>query len=642
MWRHVASGPSDTEFDPRELQAELESRLRQQAAVAAVGQRALAGASLAELLDEIVTVVQDNLGVDIVGYLHCSPEPGFIQAVAGVGWPGELEHDGRLLPLVEGGLTARALGRQEPILVDDLTTIDPPSPVLVAAGVRSSILVPIHGEQPLGLIGAHSRVPRCFTQHDADFLAAAANVVAVAHGRLEAEAALRHRATHDTLTGLPNRAVLHDRLEAAIAGRRAGGGSCALLLVDLDGFKDVNDTLGHGVGDSLLRAVAGRLAGTIDPADTVARLGGDEFAIALSRVADQAGAERIARQVLAALEDAPVVDGMPIPVDASVGVALFPAHGDSPAALLQRADLAMYRAKRFACGVQTYEARDDGPERKRLERAGQLRSALEQGQLTLAYQPKVSLRDGAVVGAEALVRWNHPTEGLLMPGEFLPLIEPTATIVTLSRWVVHEAVAQATRWGAEGLDLQVAVNRSARYLQSPTMALDVLEALWHNGLPADRLVVELTESAVITNPTAALATVRRLVQAGVRISIDDFGTGFASLAQLEQLPATEVKIDRRLVAGLDEVETADGGLDSERCGPREAIVRAILDLGARLDIDVVAEGVETVTALRRLARYGCPLVQGYLISRPVPAEELPAIAAGRSWTESLLLATSAA
>ena len=639
----MASGTTDTQFNRRELRQELEARLRQQAAVAAVGQRALAGASLAELLEEIVTVVREHLGADLVGYLHCSEVPGFIQAVAGIGWPDGHEHDGRLLPLVDGGLTATALGRREPIIVDDTASANPPSPVLVAAGVRSSILVPIHGERPLGLIGAHSRVVRKFSEHDAAFLASAANVVAVAHGRLEAEAALRHRATHDTLTGLPNRALLQERLEAAIAESRSAGGACALLLVDLDGFKDVNDTLGHGVGDALLRAVARRLADTVEPGDTVARLGGDEFAIALRRLGGQRDAEAAADRTLAALDDTPVVDGMPIPVDASVGIAISPLHGDTPAILLQRADLAMYRAKRFACGVQTYEARDDGPERKRLERAGQLRSAVDDGQLTLAFQPKVALADGRVVGAEALVRWNHPTEGLLMPGAFLPLVEPTATIVSLSRWVVNEAVAQAARWRHDGLDLHVAVNCSARYLQSPNMAYDVLEALWNHRLPADRLVVELTESAVITNPTSAMATVNRLVRAGVKISIDDFGTGFASLAQLEQLPATEIKIDRSFVAGLGDPETEAGSEDPDgRCGPREAIVRAVLELGERLGIDVVAEGVETVSSLRRLARYRCPLVQGYLIARPVPADDLAAVAADRHWMDALLLATSAA
>ncbi len=634
----MPAGPSDTEYNGRELKAELELRLRQQAAVAAVGQRALAGASLAELLSEIVSVVKDNLDADLVGYLHCSDTPGHIQAVAGIGWPAGSEHDGRLLPMVEGGLTATALRRREPLILDDTGGATPSSPVLLDAGVRSSILVPIHGERPLGLIGAHSRLPGHFSEHDAAFLAAAANVVAVAHARLEAEAALRHRATHDTLTGLPNRALLHDRLDAAIAEQRGQDGACALLLVDLDGFKDVNDTLGHGVGDALLQAVAQRLAQTVGPGDTVARLGGDEFAVALASVSGPAEAEAAARQVLAALEDTPVVDGMPIPVDASVGIALFPTHGETPAALLQRADLAMYRAKRFACGIQTYETRDDGPERKRLERAGQLRAAIDEGHLSLAYQPKVSLQDGAVVGAEALVRWNHPTEGLLMPGEFLPLVEPTATIVSLSRWVVDEAVGQAARWREDGLDLHVAVNCSARYLQSPNMALDVLEALWNHRFPADRLVVELTESAVITNPTSAMATVNRLVRAGVKISIDDFGTGFASLAQLEQLPAAEIKIDRSFVAGLDDAP-GDG---EEHCGPKEAIVRAVLELGQRLGINVVAEGVETVTALRQLARFGCPLVQGYLIARPVAADELPAIAAGRRWMEPLLLATTSA
>lgn len=626
------------------LQQELEARLRQQAAVAAMGQRALAGASFAELLAEIVAVVAENLDADFVGYLHCTHDPTFVQALAGVGWPTGFEHDGRFLPVVPGGLTYQALQSRRSVIVENTVADAPPSPILVAAGIRSSVLVPIHGERTIGLIGAHSHQTARFSLPDADFLAAAANVVAVAHGRLEAEATLRHRAHHDALTGLPNRVLLYDRLDHAIVGANRRGSRCALLLVDLDGFKEVNDTLGHPVGDALLQAVAGRLRGVLGPDATVARLGGDEFAMVLPDVDSPADAETAARRVLAALDDPPVVAGMPIPVGASVGIALAPDHGADASALLQRADAAMYRAKRLATRVQCFDQHLDGREPKRLARAGRLSSAIDDGELALAYQPKVSLPEGRVVGAEALLRWHHPEEGLLLPGEFLPLVEPTATILPLSRWVVHEAVRQMAQWRRDGLDLHVAVNCSARYLQSPQLVVDVLEALYTTGLPSDRLVLEITESALITNPLAALTTVGHLVGAGVRISIDDFGTGFASLAQLERFPAAEIKIDRRFVAGLGDVAglpTGNGqrpvpGTDEALGRRREAIIQAVLDLGRSLDIDVVAEGIETQAALDQLTRRGCSLGQGYYFSRPVSAARFPSVATGQEWKEPLL------
>jgi diguanylate cyclase (GGDEF)-like protein len=523
-----------------------------------------------------------------------------------------------LLPLQPGGLATLALESTGPLLLEDTLAAAPGGRFLADAGVVSSIVVPIISDRPLGLIGAHSCVHRRFTEHDAAFLSAAANIVAVAHGRLEAEATMRERATHDSLTGLPNRALLRDRLQAAVTSARRCGGACALLLMDLDRFKEVNDTLGHPVGDGLLRAVAERLTAVAGPDDTVARLGGDEFAIVLATVPDPAAAEAAAERVLRALaDDIPVIDGLPIALDASIGVAVAPDHGDNPSVLLQRADLAMYRAKRLGTGVELYEAREDGWERRRLGLAGQLRSAIDEGQLRLAYQPKVSVTDGRVVGAEALVRWHHPEHGLLLPGAFLPAVEPTVTILALSRWVVREAVAQAARWRAEGHDLSVAINCSAREIQSSALPDQIFESLAEHQLPARLLTVELTESALITNPAVAMHTVHRLATAGVRISVDDFGTGFASLSLLERVPAAEIKIDRSFVSGV------------ERGDPRaEAIVRTVLDLGTRLGIDVVAEGVETGATLERLALFGCRLVQGFLIAGALPPDEVPT--AGRA------------
>ncbi len=421
--------------------------------------------------------------------------------------------------------------------------------------------------------------------------------------------ALRHQALHDALTDLPNRTLLGDRLAVALRAAERAATPLALLLFDLDHFKEVNDTLGHHAGDQLLRDVAVRLIETVRASDTVARLGGDEFAVLLP-TADAEGAIAAAGTILAALEQPFLVDGQRFEVGASIGVAVAPAHGADAAALLQHADVAMYVAKRGRSGYALYDADQDGHSLRRLALMGELRQTIAAGQLTLHYQPKVTLATGQLQGVEALVRWPHPERGLIPPAEFIPLAEQTGVIGLLTQWVLDTALRQARAWRDQGLACPVAVNLSARLLHDPSVVDTIVGLLDAWGLDADGLEIEITESAVMADPAGALAILTRLHDRGIRLSIDDFGTGYSSLAYLQRLPIDMIKIDQSFVR-----ELATNGDDA-------AIARAIVDLGHTLGMGVVAEGVEDDATRARLTALGCDVAQGYYIGRPVPADQL--------------------
>jgi len=421
--------------------------------------------------------------------------------------------------------------------------------------------------------------------------------------------ALRHQALHDALTDLPNRVLLDDRLALALrAGERAAT-PLALLLFDLDHFKEVNDTLGHHAGDQLLRDVAVRLVGTVRASDTVARLGGDEFAVLLP-TADAEGAIAAAGTILAALEPPFLVEGQRFEVGASIGVAVAPAHGADAATLLQHADVAMYVAKRGRSGYALYDADQDGHSLRRLALMSELRRAIATGQLLLHYQPKVAVATARLQGVEALVRWPHPERGLIPPAEFIPMAEQTGVIEPLTRWVLDTALGQARVWRDQGLALPVAVNLSARLLQDPGVVDTIVGLLDAWRLDASWLEIEITESAVMADPAGALAILTRLHDQGIQLSIDDFGTGYSSLAYLRRLPVDTIKIDQSFVR-----ELAVNGDDA-------AIARAIVNLGHTLGLGVVAEGVEDDVTWARLTALGCDVAQGYHIGRPIPAEEV--------------------
>jgi diguanylate cyclase (GGDEF)-like protein/PAS domain S-box-containing protein len=425
------------------------------------------------------------------------------------------------------------------------------------------------------------------------------------------EERFHHQAMHDPLTDLPNRVLLHDRLGHAIASarREPHAQPVALLVLDLDRFKEVNDTLGHHVGDRLLQEVGLRLRGALRESDTVARLGGDEFAAVLPG-ADSAAAALAAAKLLAALDMPLVLEGHELPLAASIGIATYPIHGTDADTLLRRADLAMYTAKRAQSRVATYAPHHDSHSSERLALVAALRRAITLEELSLHYQPQVDCRTGRLARVEALVRWWHPERGLILPDQFVPLAEQCGLITQLTRWVLAAALSQSAAWPGPGISPGVSVNVSSLDLvdeQLPEFVAAQLER-WH--FPAERLTLDITESALLCDPDRAIDVLTHLRTLGVRVALDDFGTGFSSLAYLKVWPLDEVKVDVSLVRGM---VTAPGD---------RAIVRATIDLAHALGLDVVAEGVENSATLRLLQEMGSDRVQGFFIARPMPPSQL--------------------
>jgi diguanylate cyclase (GGDEF)-like protein len=431
--------------------------------------------------------------------------------------------------------------------------------------------------------------------------------------RETAAAELRRRAERDDLTGLANRSVLL----AAIEERLAAGAPFSLLLMDLDSFKDINDSLGHTVGDVVLRQVADRLRAAVRTRDLLARLGGDEFAVVTDATGDDAAL--VARRVLAALVDPLDLDGIPIPVRASIGIA-DSADGADPPTLLRRADAAMYRAKERGNSVRSHTADEgDAATARRLRLAGELGRAIGEGEIEVHFQPTWSVVHGRPRSAEALVRWRHPGEGMIPPLDFVGLADRHGLGLALFRTVLHESLRWCRRWRDEGLLEAVAVNVSPHTLLDPQLLGVVQQALAVTRLPGDALILEITENSLVDDSPELRAVLARLADAGVRLSIDDFGTGYSSLAYLKTLPVRHVKLDRAFTADL-----GHGGAD-------DVIVPLIVDAAHRLGLTVVAEGVETATAMQLLSSFGCDTLQGYHLCRPCPPEETSAwLAAHRS------------
>ncbi len=425
--------------------------------------------------------------------------------------------------------------------------------------------------------------------------------------QVAAENELKRQARRDPLTGLPNRNLL----TAALRRQCTDGqdGHAALLLMDLDGFKDINDGLGHDVGDQLLVEIGHRLDRVTRADDLVARLGGDEFAVLLTRLPAFHHAAAIAENLGGLVREPMRLGDVTLEVGVSIGIAGC-VSGDDPLAVLQRADVAMYRAKRQRTGHAVYGSGDDEERRNSVKVAAELRHAIDRGDLVVHYQPKIELSTGLVDSVEALVRWEHPTRGLLAPDEFIALAERTGLIRGLTARVLASALRQCATWRAEGLDLPVAVNLSPRVLGQTDLVSSVRQALLDAEVPAGRLTLEITESAFPENTRLLTRTLAQLGELGVRLSVDDFGTGWSSLSKLKELPVQELKIDRSFVFAL-----ADDATD-------HSIVRTILDLARSLSLTVVAEGVETEPVRDLLAELGCPLAQGYLFSHPVPGQEL--------------------
>ena len=424
----------------------------------------------------------------------------------------------------------------------------------------------------------------------------------------QAEARIAYMAHHDALTDLPNRVMFHQRLTEGLARLQRNGHALAVHCLDLDHFKDVNDTLGHPIGDELLKAVAQRLANCLRDSDMVARLGGDEFAVVQCPLDDPHEASNLANRLIEVISKPYQVHGHEFVVGASIGIALAPGDGDAPDALLRNADMALYRAKAEGRGTaHFFEAEMDRRIQARRMLELDLRKAFSNGEFELYYQPLVNLRTNAVSGFEALLRWRHPERGLVAPGEFIPLTEEIGLIVPLGEWVLREACAQAAKWPEP---LKVAVNLSPAQFRNRGVVNAVLTALAHSRLPASRLELEITESVLLGESEANLATLHQLREIGVRISMDDFGTGYSSLSYLRSFPFDKIKIDRSFVSELTERPDC------------LAIIRAVAGLGTSLGIATTAEGVETPEQLAQVRAEGCTEVQGYLFSAPRPAAEL--------------------
>ena len=439
--------------------------------------------------------------------------------------------------------------------------------------------------------------------------------IAAVHTSAQLAVERERQALHDDLTGLPNRALFHERAARAVHDR--GEGLLAVMLLDLDHFKDINDTLGHPVGDQLLCAVGERLRGAVRDGDLVARLGGDEFALLCADL-DRAEAEELAGRVVAALETSFSVDGVRLDVGCSLGLALSPDHGQDPQTLLQRADVALYAAKVQRGSWSIYAPEQDGHSLEKLALLGELREGVARDELVVHYQPLCDARTGQVLSVEALVRWQHPVLGLLYPDRFIHIAESTGLIVPLTQVVLERTLEQLVRWDAAGLHVDASVNLAARQITDLGLPDVVAQALRRHGLAPGRLVLEVTESQIVADASRADVVLRRLREVGVGLAVDDFGTGYSSLTQLRSLDVDVLKIDKSFVQHMSEDEND------------ALIVRSTIDLGHNLGLRVVAEGVEDVRALERLRTLGCDVVQGYYLCRPLPGDEVLAWAGARA------------
>ena len=431
---------------------------------------------------------------------------------------------------------------------------------------------------------------------------------------------LAHLAHHDPLTDLPNRLLFTDRAEQALASAQVHKRGCALLLMDLDHFKIINDSLGHNVGDQLLKLVAERLSGLFGPGVTLARLGGDEFAVLAESCPQVVQAAALAQRMLNAIKDPFIFDGNQLFISASIGISLFPSDALSAEQLLRNADSALFKAKSAGReGYALYTEELTAHAQHRVEIAGELRRALDQHELRVYYQPVHDLHDSRLVGVEALVRWQHPERGLVPPGEFIPIAERTGLIAEIDAWVMDQACRQMCQWLADGAPLSfIAINVSSRLFARRELYEQVAQVLHTTGLDPAFLELEVTESAVMDDPEVALEQLHRLRELGLRLAIDDFGTGYSSLLRLKRLPVQKLKIDQGFVAGLpwDEDDAA--------------IVRVVIALAKSMGMQVHAEGIEQVEQARFLLDQECDMGQGYWFGRPMPADEI-------DWTRAPLI-----
>jgi diguanylate cyclase (GGDEF)-like protein/PAS domain S-box-containing protein len=594
----------------KQAEEKVRNQALQQRLIAQFGHQALASVDLPSVLNHAVNLVRETLKVDFCAVLELSPEGDHGIYRAGAGFPEERVGT-QTPPFRPGSRIAHVLATREPVMVEDYATElrFPPSP-MEKLGVRSGIQLPIPGGSGIfGLLGAHACSPRRFSRDDASFLQSIANILAVAIERKNAEDRLAHLAQFDSLTGLPNRYLFHDRLLQSVAQAKRSAKVMAVLFIDLDRFKLVNDTLGHRAGDQLLREAALRLAQNVRSGDTVGRFGGDEFGAILSDLGKPSDASVVAQKVIESLAQPFHLDGQETFISASVGITIFPSDGDNPEALIMNADTAMYRAKdQGRNSYQFYTREMNERALKRVQTEASLRRALDRGEFLLHYQPRLALASGTITGFEALLRWRHPERGIVLPSEFIPVLEDTGLIVPVGEWVMREVCRQLNAWSRAGIvNLPVAINLSARQFQQRNLERTVCRILEEASIPPSLVQFELTESLLMKDPEAAARTLQRLKELGVTVSVDDFGTGYSSLAYLKRFPIDALKIDQAFVRDIT-VNQDDA-----------VITLAIIGLAHSLGLKVVAEGVETREQADMLARHGCDEIQGYFLAAPADA-----------------------
>jgi diguanylate cyclase (GGDEF)-like protein/PAS domain S-box-containing protein len=592
----------------KEFERAVVENAKRQTLIADLGRKALAANDLDELFNDAVQAAAQGLGTPCAALFETAQPDG---------------RPGRQLSVRAGaGRLSQATGLQLSAPADPLAGVPAPSlrpwfaPLAAMHGLRAGLDA---GVGQFGVLGVYTDQRRRFEDEDAVFLRGLANILATAAERQEARKRLTWLAQYDSLTRLPNRRHLSSSLENAIAEAARHGHRAAVMFVDLDRFKNVNDMLGHGVGDQLLVQAAARLEACARDENMVARLGGDEFAVVLPCLA---GTERhaedaalVAGRIIESLAQPFHLQGQQLFVSASIGIASYPEDGASAGELLKSADTAMYGAKNSGRNNwQFYSAAQHEHAARRLQLETELRQALERGEFLLHYQPKLQLAGGAISGFEALLRWKHPQRGLVPPLDFIAILEETGLIISVGEWVIAEVCRQLRAWQEAGLPAApVAINLSARQLQQADLAGAIQRIVADNGTDPALLEFELTESMLMTNPEAAVEMLSRIKALGMRLSVDDFGTGYSSLAYLKRFPLDALKIDRTFVRDLpDDLDDA-------------AITKAVIRLAHSLNLKVVAEGVETAAQLRELEQYGCDEIQGYYLSRPLPAADCAAL-----------------
>ena len=419
---------------------------------------------------------------------------------------------------------------------------------------------------------------------------------------------LEYHILHDSLTGLANRELLNDRLEQAIHNAKQERSSFAVLIMDLDRFKEVNDTLGHSVGDKLLQQVAQRLHHLLREVDVIVRLGGDEFSVLLT-TAQEKQAEKIAKKIIKGFQEVFIVGDVPLYIGISIGISVYPQHGTSSQILQQRADVAMYEAKRNKSGFDIYNQKYDEYSVGKLSLISELREAIDEDQLFMEYQPIVDINSGEVISAEALLRWQHPEQGTIYPDAIIPVAEQTGLIKPITYWVIETTAKYIKHLQSKGFDIKIAVNLSVYNLQDDNFVEKIIKIYDENGVSASNFIMEVTESVMMTNPQQSIAVLNQLDKLGIEIAVDDFGTGYSSLAYLKLLPLSKLKIDKSFI--MDMIEDDDDAI----------IVRSTIDLAHNLGMQVIAEGIEKKEILELLEILGCQLGQGYFISRPIPGKD---------------------